>query len=91
MLEFQRLGTALKHDLLSANAIRSEPWIAAIDAAKRLGVANDTIFRRREHKGRPAHKVGRFWKFQSSEVDEWVRAGVTDANVALNGQKNCGE
>jgi hypothetical protein len=23
----------------------------------------------------PAHKVGRLWKFQTSEVDEWVRSG----------------
>jgi hypothetical protein len=23
----------------------------------------------------PAHKVGRLWKFQATEVDEWVRSG----------------
>jgi predicted DNA-binding transcriptional regulator AlpA len=23
----------------------------------------------------PAHKVGRLWKFQASEIDEWVRSG----------------
>lgn len=23
----------------------------------------------------PARKVGRLWKFQTSEVDNWVRAG----------------
>ncbi len=23
----------------------------------------------------PAHKVGRLWKFQVSEVDDWIRRG----------------
>lgn len=23
----------------------------------------------------PAHKVGRLWKFQASEIDDWVRRG----------------
>ncbi len=23
----------------------------------------------------PAHKVGRLWRFQACEVDEWVRRG----------------
>jgi excisionase family DNA binding protein len=38
-------------------------------------VAKDSICRWIEHKGLPAHKVGRLWKFKISEVDEWVRAG----------------
>jgi hypothetical protein len=28
----------------------------------------------------PAHKVGRLWKFQASEVDEWVRSGGSAAS-----------
>jgi len=43
-----------------------------------LGVAKDTVYRGRERKGLPAHRVGRLWKFQLSEVDEWVRAGGVD-------------
>ena len=31
----------------------------------------------------PAHKVGRLWKFQLSEVDEWVRAGGADEDSEL--------
>ena len=27
----------------------------------------------------PAHKVGRLWKFQASEIDEWVRRGGATA------------
>lgn len=26
-------------------------------------------------KGMPAHKVGRLWKFQANEVDDWGRSG----------------
>ena len=43
-----------------------------------MGVAKDTVYRWRERKGLPAHKIGRLWKFQLSEVDEWVRAGGAD-------------
>lgn len=52
-----------------------EPWVSVEDVAKHLSVARDLIYRWIEHKGLPAHKVGRLWKFKLSEVDEWVRAG----------------
>ena len=53
----------------------AEPWVTASDVARQLGVVKDTVYRWRERKGLPAHKIGRLWKFQLSEVDEWVRAG----------------
>ncbi|PIF65838.1 AlpA family transcriptional regulator [Delftia sp. 60] len=56
----------------------AEPWVTAIDVARHLGVVKDTIYRWRERKGLPAHKIGRLWKFQLSEVDKWVRAGGAD-------------
>ena len=56
----------------------TEPWVTALDVAQHLGVAKDTVYRWRESKGLPAHKIGRLWKFQLSEVDEWVRAGGAD-------------
>jgi excisionase family DNA binding protein len=63
---------------LPANAMNTEPWVTAIDVARHLGVVKDTVYRWRERKGLPAHKIGRLWKFQLSEVDEWVRAGGAD-------------
>ena len=42
VLEFQRLETALKHQLPSTNAMNPEPWVTAIDVAKHLGVVKDT-------------------------------------------------
>ena len=55
--------------------MNSEPWVTAEQVARHLGVVKDTIYRWREHKRLPAHKIGRLWTFQLSEVDEWVRAG----------------
>ena len=53
----------------------AEPWVSVDEVAKHLSVAKDSIYRWIEHKGLPAHKVCRLWKFKLSEVDEWVRAG----------------
>jgi excisionase family DNA binding protein len=61
-----------------ANTMNTEPWVTASEVAQHLGVAKDTVYRWRERKGLPAHKIGRLWKFQLSEVDEWVRAGGAD-------------
>ena len=52
-----------------------EPWLSADDIAAYLGVTKDTVYAWIAEKGMPAHKVGRLWKFQASEVDEWVRSG----------------
>lgn len=57
----------------------TEPWASVDDVAKHLGVAKDSIYRWIEHRGLPAHKIGRLWKFKLSEVDTWVRAGGADA------------
>jgi len=53
----------------------NEPWVSAEEIAKHLGVVKETVYRWREYKSLPAHKIGRLWKFQISEVDEWVRLG----------------
>ena len=53
----------------------NEPWVSVDDLAKHLGVAKDSVYRWIDHKGLPAHKIGRLWKFKLSEVDDWVRDG----------------
>ncbi len=64
----------------------SEPWVTATAVAQHLGVVKDTAYRWRERKGLPAHKIGRLWKFQLSEVDEWVRAGGADGGQESEGK-----
>ena len=51
----------------------TEPWMSADDIASHLGVTKDTVYTWIAEKDMPAHKVGRLWKFQASEVDDWVR------------------
>lgn len=55
--------------------MKNEPWVSLDEVARHLGISRDTVYRWIENRGMPAHKVGRLWKFQVSEVDLWVRAG----------------
>ena len=63
-----------------------EQWLSADDIAVHLGVTEDTICISIAEKGMPAHKIGRLWKIQASEVDDWVR-GDGAAGKILNGAK----
>lgn len=54
------------------------PWVPVDQIAGHLGVTRDSIYRGMDRKGLPAHRAGRLWKFQVSEVDDWVRAGGAD-------------
>ena len=59
----------------------AEPWLSADDIAAHLGVTKDTVYSWIADKGMPAHKLGRLWKFQTNEVDAWVRGGgAADGN-----------
>jgi excisionase family DNA binding protein len=53
----------------------SQPWLSAEEIAAHLGVTKDTVYSWIADRGMPAHKIGRLWKFQADEVDEWVRRG----------------
>lgn len=55
--------------------MQPEPWVSLEDIAKHLSVSQDTIHRWIRSRGMPAHRVGRIWRFQISEVDDWVREG----------------
>ena len=56
----------------------AEPWVSVYQIAEHLGVTRDSIYRWINHKHLPAHRVGRLWKFQRAEVDDWVRGGGAD-------------
>lgn len=58
----------------------TDPWISADDVALHLGVTKDTVYTWIADKGMPAHKIGRLWKFQTVEVDDWVRRGSAAAS-----------
>lgn len=50
-------------------------WITVVDVAQHLGVAAITIYRWLEKGQIPAHRVGRQWRFNQAEIDEWVKRG----------------
>ncbi|MCZ2075922.1 MAG: helix-turn-helix domain-containing protein [Bryobacterales bacterium] len=52
-----------------------ERWYSVQEIAAHLGVAVDTVYRWIDHRGLPAHRIGRIWKCKLAEVDAWVRAG----------------
>ena len=56
----------------------TEPWVSADVIAEHLGVTKDSIYIWIAKRGMPAHRVGRLWKFQVSEVDAWVRSAGAD-------------
>ncbi len=59
-----------------------EPWASVDDVAKHLGVAKDSVYRWIGHRGLPAHKIGRLWKFKLTEIDQWVRSDGADEERA---------
>jgi len=56
--------------------VATEPCVAADQFAQLL--AKNIVYRWRERKSLPAHRVGRLWKFQLSEVDGWEGGGGAD-------------
>lgn len=84
-----RLSSAkLGHTGIVAEAevaiVMSEPWLSADDISTHLGVTKDTVYLWIADKAMPAHKVGRLWKFQASEVDDWVRSGGAETAGEAN-------
>jgi excisionase family DNA binding protein len=76
LIDFHRLEATFYGSISEISTImNTEPWVSVDQVAQHLGVAKDTVYRWRERKGLPAHRIGRLWKFKLSEVDDWVRAG----------------
>lgn len=50
-------------------------WLSVDEIAEHLGIKRETVYLWIDNKALPAHRMGRLWKFQQAEVDEWVRSG----------------
>ncbi len=62
----------------------TERWLSVEEIAKHLSISKETVYRWLERDRIPAHKVGKQWRFQTSEVDEWVRSGgASDDQTSL--------
>ena len=64
-----------KMSFMGETVTKTEQWLSVDEIAKHLGISKETVYRWLERGKIPAHRVGRLWKFQASEVDEWVRRG----------------
>jgi excisionase family DNA binding protein len=53
-------------------------WLSVDEIAAYLGIKRDTVYRWIRERNMPGHKIGRLWKFNKMEVDEWVRGGGAD-------------
>lgn len=62
-----------------------------VDAvAEHLGVTRDSVYRWMTKKSLPAQKVGRVWRFQLSEIDDWVKSGrAASEEDDLEDEKPC--
>lgn len=62
-------------------------WLSVEEIAAYLGVKRDTVYKWIERKAMPAHKVGRLWKFNKTDVDHWVREGDSNSQgLTKNGK-----
>lgn len=55
-------------------------WFTVEQIAAHLQVSKETIYRWLERGRIPAHRVGKQWRFQAAEVDEWVKRGEATEN-----------
>jgi excisionase family DNA binding protein len=58
-------------------------WLTLEEAAKYLKMGKSTLYDLARKGNIPAHKMGREWRFDSEEVDEWLKA----SKLALREQR----
>lgn len=56
---------------------KTDKYISIDEAAEYLGIKTVTlrVWIKDGKKEIPAHRVGKFWKFKYSELDEWINSG----------------
>ena len=58
----------------------AERWYSVAEVAGHLGVTAPTLYKWLQRKQLPAHKVGRLWKFNLKEIDDWVKSDKGHSN-----------
>jgi len=54
-------------------SMQTEKWLSMKEICAYLGISRDTV-KKWIKKGMPAHRVGRLWKFNVEEIDQWLKA-----------------
>lgn len=52
-------------------------WLSVDEIAAYIGIKRDTVYKWISERHMPGHKIGRLWKFNKKEVDEWVKSGLS--------------
>ena len=61
------------------NDLLKDKWISIDEAAEYLGIKTVTLRGwKKKKKNIPAHKIGKQWKFQLSELEKWVKSGKSE-------------
>ena len=55
----------------------ADVWIGIDQAASYMGVSKETIRNWIKKTDIPAHKIGKLWKFKQSELDAWIKSGLS--------------
>ena len=50
-------------------------WLTLEEAAQYLKMGKSTLYDLARKGKVPAHKMGRAWRFDAEELDEWLKAG----------------
>jgi excisionase family DNA binding protein len=50
-------------------------WFTLVEICDYLKVSRETVLNWINKKDMPAHKAGRLWRFDVTEVDEWIKSG----------------
>jgi len=61
-------------------------WLSVDEIADYLGIKRDTVYKWIDRKHMPAHKVGSLWKFQRTEIDNWVMSGQASDQRATHAE-----
>jgi excisionase family DNA binding protein len=54
-----------------------EPLLDSAQAAVLLGIHPKTLQKKARQGEVPARRIGDLWRFRASELDDWVRTGVS--------------
>ena len=77
-------------DPVRMESVMEDRWLSVDEIAAYLGIKRDTVYRWISERQMPGHKIGRLWKFNKKEVDEWVKsdgAGDNEQGQTPDGRK----
>ena len=53
--------------------MQTKKWFSMKEICEYLGLSRDTVIKCIKENGLPAHQIGRLWKFDVQEVDNWIK------------------